>query len=119
MTSGNPERRRESARIPFIIPTCFCRIELSNGFIEVEGKVYDISAQGIKLHISYKPSILDVIHLSTHFDSDRKFSKEISVVVRWCKKAKSDNAGDIYEVGCESRDQNVNIEQYIKGSQAV
>ena len=94
--------------------TCFCKIELTNGFIGLEGKVIDVSSNGIRIQLSYQPSILDVIHIMPHFVFDGSVpSNDVEVVVKWSSELGEGNS-DVFEVGCEIRNSRVDLKSCIE-----
>ena len=105
------ERRVERVRSSSNVNFCYCKLGLKRGFVELEGKIVDISSKGIRLQLSYMPDIEDVVRISSTFAFDNYFSEGIEVIVRWCKYV--DNASEpFFEVGCEVSNSGLDIYQY-------
>ena len=108
------KRKGDRLTIPLRDKVCFCKIELSNGFIGLEGKVVDVSSTGIRLQVSYQPTLLDVMQISPGFAFDKSFPyRGIEVVVKWSNEVQSDGF-TIYEVGCEVRKTGVDLKSSVE-----
>jgi len=77
---------------------CFCKVRLNNGFVTFTGRIINISDSSIRLQISYRPSILDVICIRPLAKVKNIPAKEIPVTVQRYR----DLGEDRIEVICES-----------------
>ena len=91
--------------------TCFCRIELERGYIELEAKVLNVSSHGLRILFSYNPEISDVIYVKPTLFSNY-LPSAVPVIVRWVKAV--DKAARIYDVGCEVRDADLNLSRHLE-----
>ena len=87
--------------------SCYCQISLSNGYIQVQAGVVDISQFGIKLVIPIKPALNWTIFLNSRCHSEEFVLNCTPVVVRWIKEL---SGSDHYLVGCEVENSKVNLE---------
>ena len=110
------ERRKDDGRERVNSANCFCRINLGNGVIDLMGRIIDISENGIRIEIAYRPSCHDVIALVPSLDMLNSTSEHIKVFVKWCGVDLANCGKNVWEVGCEIQDQGVNLKEKILNS---
>ena len=109
MYAQSAEKRRD-AREKSNCTKCYCVVRLSHGFIGFEAEVLDFSAHGLRLRISYQPSILEVIHLTSSMASADNASDELPLTVKWRRQADGYSG---YEIGCLAGRSELELRKYI------
>ncbi len=78
--------------------SCFCKIPVENGFIEVQGTIIEVEANAVRLQLSYRPAKSDVIFLRPNYIFD-ELGSTIPVRVKMLNDIS--HAEYLCEVECE------------------
>ena len=107
-------RRREDRKFGDATnPVCLDILDPFNGYVG-QGQVMDVSARGIRIRIPYCPSIRSMIMLTPNIMFYASLLNGAIVSVKWSAEVIVDDKRSYFEVGCETKEDDVNLEEYIK-----
>ena len=104
--------KRKTARQKLEQATCYCKIPLYRGSIQILSSIEDVSSDGIRLRVPVMPDKSDIIYITKSYFNDLSCRRShVPLVVKWCKKIGSSEAR--FEIGCESADSQTDIAEKI------